>query len=151
MSNVERISKWFSLREFTFSPTAVSHNIDNTPTKEVIENIRLVATNILDKVRDRFGLVRVTSGYRSKQLNKIIKGSPTSEHLTGNAVDFVVPNQDHYVVASWIRDNLDFNQLILENYTGGDSGWIHVSYRKTGNKRQVLTYKNGKYLNGLIK
>ena len=99
----------------------------------------------------------INSGYRGPDLNKAVGGSATSQHCKGQAVDIEVPGVANYDVAEWIKDNLDFDQVILEFYTPGipDSGWVHVSYNNTGEQRKsVLTAmkENGKtvYKHGLI-
>jgi len=78
-------------------------------------------------VRDKFGPVIISSGYRSKELNAAIGGSVTSQHSIGEAADFEVPGLDNKKLADWIKDNLKFDQLILEFYKDGDpnSGWVH--------------------------
>ena len=92
----------------------------------------------------------VSSGYRCAELSISIGSSKDSQHCKGQAADFEVANVDNYDLAVWIKENLDFDQLILECYTGGNTGWIHCSYAENGRK-EVLTYDrlNG-YRHGLI-
>lgn len=143
----ERLSKNFTLGELIKSNIATRLGIDNTPSPEVVENLRNVATYILQPVRDWAGVpVVVSSGYRSPILNKEAKGSSTSQHMTGSAVDFEIPGVSNYEVAAWIRDNLEFDQLILEFYTPGDpnSGWVHCSYvTNRPNRKEVRTIGKG--------
>lgn len=148
------LAKNFTLTELTKSETATRFGIDNHPTHEIIENLRGLAENVLQKVRYRFGPVTVTSGYRSQAVNKKAGGSATSDHCKGFAADFEVPGVDNKVLAEWVRDNLKFTQLILEFYTGDpESGWVHCSYNPANLKNQCLTAikQNGKtvYLNGI--
>ena len=100
---------------------------------------------------------RVTSGYRSAKLNAAIGGSSKSQHSKGEAADFEITGLDNYELAEWIQSFIpEFDQLILEFYTSGDqnSGWIHCSYSREKNRKQVLTAnkENGKtvYHNGLV-
>lgn len=134
-----KLTKNFSLAEFTRSATAKKYKIDNYPTQEHLLSIQALTSIVLQKTRDRFGSVTITSGYRSKLLNATIKGSPTSQHKLGEAADIVVGDNDLYEVAEWIRDNLEFDQMILEVNKKG-SRWIHISYTRTDeNRKEVLT------------
>ncbi|MEO9625855.1 MAG: D-Ala-D-Ala carboxypeptidase family metallohydrolase [Qipengyuania citrea] len=149
-----KLSPHFTLEEFTRSATARRLNIDNTPgDHEVLAMIEL-CSRVLEPVRAHFGgkPVRVTSGYRSPALNKAVGSSWRSQHRKGEAVDFEIPGVSNYEVARWIRDNLEFDQLILENYIRGDpnSGWVHVSYRADRARKSVLTYARRKYFAGLL-
>jgi len=154
-SKVIRLSPNFTLLEFIKSQTALRNGIDNTPKPEHIKAARLLFKYVVQKVRDRFGVTVLGSGYRSPKLNKAIGGSKASQHCKGEATDLEVPNVSNVAVAQWIRDNLKFDQLILEFYTPGDpsSGWVHVSYKASGNRQEVLTAKrvNNKtvYVEGL--
>ena len=150
-----KLSANFSLLELTKSDTALRKDIDNTPDDVVIANLQALVDNVLQVVRDEFGSVRVTSGYRSPLLNSSIGGSKTSQHCFGFAADFEVGDKDNKELAVWIRDNLEFTQLILEFYTEGDanSGWVHCAYDATDLKKQVLTATKvdgkTKYLTGI--
>ena len=92
----------------------------------------------------------MSSGYRCPELSIAIGSSENSQHCKGQAADFEVAGVDNYELALWIKDNLDFDQLILECYTGGNSGWIHCSYVENGRK-ETLTYdKLNGYRSGFI-
>jgi zinc D-Ala-D-Ala carboxypeptidase len=149
------LSKNFTLAELTKSETAIRRDIDNTPSDEVVSNLTTLCNMVLQKVRNSHGVVTVTSGYRSPELNKAIGGSTTSDHCKGLAVDFEVPGLDNRELALWIEDNLTFKQLILEFYTEGEpnSGWVHCSFEDGENNNQVLrAVKEGKktvYLQGI--
>ena len=151
-----RLSQNFTLQEYTKSQTALRQGIDNTPTEEHMANATALFRNVVQKVRDQFGVTVINSGYRGEALNKAVGGSSTSQHCKGEAVDIECPGTPNYDVAKWIEDNLDFDQLILEFYTPGipDSGWVHVSYKSEGNRKSILTAmkENGKtvYKPGLI-
>ena len=136
-----KLSANFSLAEMIKSSTAIRKGIDNTPDEVVTANLQALVDNVLQVVRDKFGSVRVTSGYRSPLLNSSIGGSKTSQHCYGFAADFEVTGLDNKELAIWIRDNLQFTQLILEFYTEGDpnSGWVHCAYDAKDLKEQVLT------------
>jgi hypothetical protein len=126
-----RLSENFSLWELTKSQTAERKGISNEPDKEETENLRLLCRHILQPVRDNYRApMQPSSGYRCRALNEAVGSNPNSQHITGQAVDFEVPWVDNKVLACWIRDNLIFDQLILEYYKEGEpkSGWVHVSY-----------------------
>jgi hypothetical protein len=151
-----RLSKNFTLAEFTKSQTATRRGIDNTPEGEHLEAAKELFENVVQAVRDHFGVTVINSGYRGPELNEAVGGSAKSQHCKGEAVDIECPGNSNYDVAKWIEDNLDFDQLILEFYTPGipDSGWVHVSYKPEGNRKSVLTAmrEDGKtvYKTGLI-
>jgi hypothetical protein len=151
-----RLSENFTLQEFTKSQTAIRKGLDNTPAEAHIENAKELFANVVQKVRDNFGVTIINSGYRGPDLNYAIGGSNTSQHTRGQAVDIECPGTPNYDVAKWVEDNLEFDQLILEFYTPGipDSGWVHVSYKTEDNRKQCLTAmkENGKtiYKPGLV-
>jgi zinc D-Ala-D-Ala carboxypeptidase len=151
-----RLSKNFTLSEFTKSQTALRQGIDNTPEGEHLEAAKELFENVVQTVRDNFGVTVINSGYRGPELNEAVGGSSRSQHCKGQAVDIECPGTSNYEVAKWIEDNLDFDQLILEFYTPGipDSGWVHVSYKTEDNRKSVLTAmkEEGKtvYKTGLI-
>ena len=133
------LSQNFSLRELTKSQTAERKGISNEPSEEHIENLKLLCTNVLQKVRDEFGVVSISSGYRSPELCGALGRKSTSQHGRGQAAYFECDSVDNNVLFNWIVDNLEFDQAILEFYTGApDSGWIHVSYDEDGNRKQTL-------------
>lgn len=137
-----KLSANFSLSEFTKSQTAIRRGIDNTPSDEHLENALALFENVVQPVRDHFGPTVINSGYRSPALNEAIGGSATSQHSMGEAVDLEVPGVSTAEVCEWIAANTDFDQLILEFYEPGDtnSGWVHVSYVKSGeNRNETLT------------
>lgn len=138
-----KLGKYFSLAELTRSQTALRRGIDNTPNKEQIENLEDLVFHVLDPIRTHFRLpVSVNSGFRCLDLNEALGSKPTSQHTQGKAADIEIPTMDNLELAKWIRDNMDFDQLILEFHTIGNprSGWVHVSWEnKDKNRRQVLT------------
>lgn len=131
------------------SATAIKHGIANEPSSEHLTNLKAVATNIFQPCRDYFGKpLAVTSGYRSPKLNELIGGSKRSQHSKGEALDLDAQVYGGFTNAElfhYIKDNLDFDQLIWEFGTDEEPDWIHCSYT-TENRREVLkAYKhNGK-------
>ena len=146
-----KLSANFSLAEMTKSQTALRKGINNTPDQSAIENMEKLCTAILQPVRDNYGIpFTPSSGYRSPELCIAVGSTIKSQHAKGQAADFEVPGVSNMELAEWIRDNLEFDQLILECYTGGNTGWVHCSYVHEPRK-EVLTYDraNG-YRKGLI-
>lgn len=152
-----KLSENFTLDEFLVSQTASRDGIDNIPSPEVVENLRNLVINILQPLRNKFGPMSISSGFRCPKLNTAIGGAVNSQHIYGMAADINVPGLGNDDLAEYIRDNMDFDQVILEFYTLGrpSSGWVHVSFNTKGNKKDVLTAvkQNGKtvYLKGIVK
>ena len=168
-----RISQNFSLQELVYSPTALHAGIDKEEHLDTnaVARITALVLAVLQPVRDKFGPTKVNSCFRSKPLNDLVNGSSNSAHCcqgTKSAADIEILSEEisNLELAEWIRDNLDFDQLILENYApdrvskitgkpeGPNSGWVHVSYSSVGdNRKEVLRMvkKNGKakYFRGL--
>ena len=139
------LSRNFSLQELIKSDTAIRMDIDNNPNADQIEKLKALCENILQPVRDHFGRVKVTSGYRSVELCMAIGSSANSQHAKSEAADFEVMGTDNAELADWIYSNLEFDQLILEFYTPGEpnSGWIHCSYTSDKPRKQFLwAYKS---------
>ena len=152
-----QLTKNFSLAELTKSETALRHDMDNTPGPVEIANLTELAGKVLQPIRDHFAKgVKVNSGFRHPDVNAKVGGSKTSDHCKGQAADIEIPGVANAELAEWVKDNLEFTQLILEFYTPGipDSGWVHVSYDPANLKKQVMTAtkQNGKtvYLPGLV-
>lgn len=132
----------FTLKELIESPTAKKLGIDNTPTEEHLANMKYVCEKILEPARAHFGKpVTVNSCYRGPALNKAIGGSSSSQHMKGEAVDFEIKGVTNKILADWVSENVEFDQVILEFYNpaeGANSGWVHASVKKTGNRKQKL-------------
>ena len=124
------LTRNFSLLELTKSDTAIRKGIDNNPNADQVEKLKALCENILQTVRDHFGRVKVTSGFRSVELCTAIGSSANSQHAKAEAADFECPGVDNAELADWIHKNLPYDQLILEFYTPGEpnSGWIHCSW-----------------------
>ena len=139
------LSRNFSLQELIKSDTAIRKGINNNPNAEQIEKLKDLCENILQPVRDHFGRVKVTSGFRSPDLCIAIGSSVNSQHAKAEAADIEVIGTDNAELADWIYKNLNFDQLILEFYTPGEpnSGWIHCSYTPDQPRKQFLwAYKS---------
>ena len=159
---MESISKNISYKEATKSSTASRRGIDNTPTEFQLKNMKMVANEIFQPLREYHGKpIRVTSFLRSLELNKVIGGSKTSQHLQGGingkeegAIDIDADVYDNGITNSeiyyWIEENLEFDQLIWEYGDENEPDWVHVSFRKGANRKQTLKavrerQPNGKY------
>jgi hypothetical protein len=149
-----QLSKNLSLSEVTRSETAKRKGISNMPTPEHIENFKLLAEKVFQPIRDHFGVpIRISSGYRSAALNKAIGGAgktvngvyiPASQHCTGEAIDIDMDGTDitNAQIFHFIKDNLNFDQLIAEFPVNSNPAWVHVSYESTGKQRkQILVAK----------
>jgi len=138
-----RLSKNFVLSELTRSNTATRLGIINEPTKKHLPNMQMVVTNLLQPMRDALGPIRVTSGYRSKALNRAIGGSSKSQHCKGQACDLQfwkdgqMCNKEIY---DWVlKSGIEFDQMINEF----DYAWIHISLKEKDNRKEVLeAYKD---------
>tara|TARA_E500000331_G_scaffold358134_1_gene422902 strand:- start:466 stop:933 length:468 start_codon:yes stop_codon:yes gene_type:complete len=135
-----KLSRNFALQEFEESQVAKDNNIDNYANTDQIIALTALTTACLQKVRDHFGPVRITSGFRHPDMAHLVGSNRNSQHCFGEASDWEVNGVDNMEVAKWCIDNLEFDQLILEFYEKGNvnSGWIHLSYkRKGGNRYEV--------------
>lgn len=140
-----QVSKHISLIEATKSETAIRLGIANIPDAETFERMKLVAEQCFEKIREHFSVpIKVNSFYRSPELNKSIGGSKTSQHMTGEAIDMDaiegtgITNAD---IFNWAKDNLIFDQLIWEYGDDKQPDWVHISYKKEGNRNQIIKIK----------
>ena len=125
---------YFTNNELTDSPTAKRLGIKNEPTKEQWINLFAIRDNVLNPLREKFGKpIRITSGFRSPELNKAVGGKPTSQHTKGEAVDITAIDKADNKELFELCKTLDFDQLIDES----DLTWIHISY-KVPNRKQIL-------------
>ena len=144
------ISKHISYKEGVHSITAIRKGIDNEPNEEQLANMKLVANNVFEPLRVFInGPIKVNSFFRSPDLNKAIGGSTKSQHCKGQAIDI----DDTYGKATnaemywWIKENLDFDQMIWEFGNNDNPDWVHVSYVSPDKNRNIClkAYKqNGK-------
>lgn len=139
-----QLSKNLSLLEVTKSSTAIKLGIDNMPTPAHLESLKALATNIFQPIREYFGKpIAVSSGYRSKALNDAIPGSSkTSQHSVGEALDLDQDGKStgvtNKMVFDYIKNNLNFDQLIWEFGTDTNPDWVHVSYKANGPQRKQI-------------
>tara|TARA_R110000822_G_scaffold268987_1_gene392275 strand:- start:386 stop:850 length:465 start_codon:yes stop_codon:yes gene_type:complete len=145
---MKKISKHISFKEATHSNHAKQFGIANKPKPEHIENMELLAEKIFEPLREWVGEpIRVNSMFRSEKLNTSLKGSHTSSHLDGKAIDITsMGGKTNLEIFHYIKDNLDFDQLIWE-FGAENPKWLHVSYEsKKNNRHQILvTKRKGKY------
>jgi zinc D-Ala-D-Ala carboxypeptidase len=149
-----QLSPNFSLMELIHSDTANAQGIDNWPQSlEIVENLQALAVNVLQPLRDKLGVpVLLSSGYRCPALNSAVGGVSNSEHLTGCAADIHVQTVSMKDLANYINKRIpQFNQLILEKWRQDNPqyGWVHVSYSRTHNKKELLTFDGSTYSPGL--
>lgn len=138
-----KISAHLDLSEVIRSETAKRNGISNMPTPEHIDNFKKLAENIFEPIRKNFGVpIFISSGYRSKALNTAIKGSLSSQHCQGEAIDIDMDGSSSGVtnkmVFDYIKANLNFDQLIFEFGTKDAPDWVHVSYESNGKQRKQI-------------
>jgi hypothetical protein len=138
-----KLSEHLDLSEVTRSDSAKRKGIANNPTSEHLENFKKLAEHVFEPIRNHFGVpINISSGYRSKELNKAVGGSSTSDHCYGRAIDIDMDGSSSGVsnndIFHWIKDNLKFKQLIAEFPEGGKLGWVHVAYGEGLNKNEIL-------------
>jgi zinc D-Ala-D-Ala carboxypeptidase len=142
MDTSMQLSKNLTLKEVIKSETAIRLGINNVPNDKQLENLKTVATEVFQKIRDYFGVpIKVASGFRCEALNKAVKGSKTSDHMTGSALDIDVDGFnyiDNKAIFNYVKDHLEFKQLIWEFGDSNNPDWVHVAYVKGQNKKEVL-------------
>lgn len=123
--------------------TVTSTGLPNVPNEEQRLSLALVCEKVFEPVRNHFGVpLYISSGFRSEAVNRKVGGKSNSQHCKGEAIDI---DADHFgkvtnaEIYAWIHDNLDYDQLIME---GGLRGWVHVSYKKSGNRKQAFDIPN---------
>jgi hypothetical protein len=137
------LSAHVTLEEFQSSPTATTHGINNLMNESQIASAKLLCENVFEPLRIHLNIpIKISSGYRSPQLNKMIKGSLSSQHCKAEAMDIKIGAKGF----NFIKDKLEFDQLIWEFGNDEEPQWVHVSYKKGRNRKQVLkaTKQNGK-------
>ena len=150
-----QLSPNFWLSELVKSQTAERLGIDNWPQDQsIIDNLTTTVNQVLQPIRDHYGVpLTPNSGYRCLPLNRAIGSHDNSQHTTGQAVDVEVPGVANHDLAMWVKDNLDYDQLILEFYYPGEptSGWVHVSYvSPEQNRKELLTINKNGTFSGLL-
>ena len=137
-----KLSENLDLSEVIRSESAKRSGIDNMPTEKHLESLKLLATNIFQPIREHFGTpIHISSGYRSEKLNRLVPGtSLTSQHCLGEAIDIdmdgtAIKNSE---IFKYIKDNLNFDQLIWEFGDDTNPSWVHVSYKANGKQRKQI-------------
>ena len=146
----DKLSPHFRLREFERSQIANRFDIDNTvKEKQIYNNLTLLCENVLEPIRRHYGVpFSPTSGYRCLELNRRLGSSDKSQHVKGQAADIEIPTVSNYELGIWIRDNLDYDTVLLEFYKKDvpSSGWVHVSYiSKENNRKRALKFDGKEY------
>jgi len=132
-----KLSKDFTLEELSFSKVAVKNGIPNIPGPAEKENLKDLAINILQPLKNKLNAnITIASGYRSPELNSLVEGKKDSQHIKGEAVDIVVHSKSIKEVYELICREFDFDQAIL-----GHNKWIHISYRKNHNRHKSYIEK----------
>jgi len=140
---MNKLGKYFSLEELTIT----HENLDNTPGTAALIKLKELVVNVLDPVREIINEpIYVNSGFRTLEVNKAVGGArkPISQHTKGEAAD--IECFDNTTLFYLLRDHFQFDQLIWEKGNDQQPDWIHVSYKRKGNRNQVLKYKNGEYI-----
>jgi hypothetical protein len=136
-----QLSTHLALAEVMRSETAKRKGISNMPTPEHIENFKKLAENVFEPIRAHFGKpIRLSSGYRSAALNKAVGGASSSQHCKGEAIDIDMDGTDikNAEIFNFIKDNVNFDQLIWEFGTDTNPDWVHVSYNSDGAQRKQI-------------
>ena len=136
-----KLSAHFALAEFTRSESAKRHGVSNEPTPEHLQNLITLCEKVLEPIRMKFGSINISSGYRSKALNHYIGGSLNSQHCEAKAADIDMDGMggaSNTEIFNYIKDSLDFDQLIWEFGNNNKPDWVHVSYNGAKNRKQVL-------------
>jgi zinc D-Ala-D-Ala carboxypeptidase len=146
---MNNISNHISYKEGTYSNTAIRRGLDNTPDEEQLANMRLIADKVFEPLRTYVnGPIKINSFFRSSELNTAIGGSSKSQHCHGQAIDLddtfgYKTNAEMY---HYIKENLDFDQIIWEFGDEDNPNWVHVSYVSEDENRNrcLLAYKEGR-------
>ena len=149
---MERISKHVSWKEGTYSRTGERLDLDNTPNEEQLKCMKAIAENIFEPLRKWVGgPIKINSFFRGKPVNTAIGGSTRSQHMKGQAIDIddTFKHKTNAEMFHFIKDNLDFDQLIWEFGTDDNPNWVHVSYVTHRPNRKKLTI--AKKINGRTK
>ena len=138
-----KISEHIDLSEIIRSESAKRNGISNMPTEEHLANFKVLAENVFEPIRNNFRCpISISSAYRSQALNKLVKGSATSQHCTGEAIDIDMDGTPYDVtnamIFDYIKDKLEFDQLIWEFGDKKNPDWVHVSYESTGKQRKQI-------------
>lgn len=135
----------FTMSELIHSDTAIKYNINNMPDITSLDYMLELIVYCLQPIRDKLGKpMIITSGYRNTEVNKLVGGATNSQHLKGQAADFIVSGVPTAETVNFIKNSgISYTQCI-EEYSR-NSNWVHISYDKNNLKKETLLYKNGKY------
>ena len=123
------------------SGTAIRMNIKNIPDKRTVERLQALCINVLEPIRRRFGVLRITSGYRCQELNKAVGGAQYSQHIRGEAADIHISSMEvGRKMYDFIRKNTPFDQVIFEHSKSTGATWIHVSYSEVLMRKHAIAY-----------
>lgn len=140
----QQLSEHFKLSEFTQSGTARRHKVKNVPGPREVERLRFLCVKSLEPMRRRFGAIRITSGFRCKKLNALVGGSPMSQHVLGEAADIHTGGRElSEKMFGFAKQNIPFDQLILEHNPAHGIYWLHISLRsdRPGNRHEAFFVK----------
>jgi hypothetical protein len=147
---MDRVSKHISLKEAIKSRTAMKHGISNTPNEAELATMKITANNMFEPLREYHGKpIGISSFFRSPKVNSKVGGSSTSQHVRGEAIDIDADIYDNGItnaeIFHFIKDNLDFDQLIWEFGDQNNPGWVHVSHtsRRKNRNKVTIAYKSG--------
>lgn len=138
------ISKHISFEEATHSAKAVANKVSNLPNEEQIEAMQLVAQKLFEPIREWYSKpIKVNSFFRNTETNKLVGGVKTSNHLRGEAIDITGGSRvENKKIYDWCKANFtDFDELIWEYGDASGPDWVHISYRKIGNRKKIITIK----------
>ena len=133
-----KISEHITYDEATLSPTAIRNGISNQPNEQQLHNMQQIAENLFEPLRKLYGKpIKINSFFRSEKLNQLVKGQKGSQHTKGQAIDITGGSKEENKKLFELAKTLDFDQLINEY----DFSWIHISYKTSGNRKQILIIK----------
>jgi zinc D-Ala-D-Ala carboxypeptidase len=130
------LSRHVTIQEFSYSPTAIKKGINNVMNATQVQNAIQLCENVFEPIRKHLNIpIKISSGFRCEQLNKLIGGASGSQHSKGEAFDLELTNRKLF---DWILKNVEFDQAIYEFGNDVHANWFHISYRKGNNRKQAL-------------
>ena len=130
------LSRHVTIQEFSYSPTAIKKGINNVMNATQVQNAIQLCENVFEPIRKYLNApIKISSGFRCEQLNKLIGGASGSQHSKGEAFDLELTNRKLF---DWILKNVEFDQAIYEFGNDAHANWFHISYRKGNNRKQAL-------------
>jgi D-alanyl-D-alanine dipeptidase len=133
---MKTLSKHVTMEEFCYSPTAIKKGINNSMGLIAIDKAIQLCENVFEPLRKHLNApIKISSGFRCEQLNKLIGGASGSQHTKGEAFDLELTDRKLF---DWILKNVEFDQAIYEFGNDAHANWFHISYRKGNNRKQAL-------------